>query len=257
MNEKPKNEALLRRIEADLAQAARIQEDLLPKASPKLEGFDMSGSNVPCYEVGGDYYDFVPIDDDRVGVVIADVSGKGISAALLMASLRAALLGEVRPDYDLGTMAARLSDFVYRSSGPTSFVTFFFAEVDRRTEELRYINAGHNPPFVLDKGGRARTIEGSGFPLGMFSGSRYETRTAPLARGEIAVLFTDGIPEARNAEGQEYSEDRLRTLVRDNRSASASDICRQVLSDVHGFAGDDQPCDDITLVVLKRTAVGE
>ena len=250
--EKTKSESLLRRIEADLAQAARIQKDLLPKESPELEGFDISGANVPCYEVGGDYYDFIPIDGDRVGIVIADVSGKGISASLLMASLRAALLAEIRPDHDLGTMATRLSDFVYKSSGPTSFVTFVFAEIDRRTEDLRYVNAGHNPPFILGRNGQARSLASSGFPLGMFLGSRYEAQTASLAPGELAVLFTDGIPEGRNAQGEDYSEDRLLALVRDNRSAPAADICRLVLSDVHGFASGDQPCDDITLVVLKR-----
>jgi len=251
--EKAKSEILLRRIEADLAQAARIQRDLLPKESPDLAGYDISGVNVPCYEVGGDYYDFVPIDPDRMGVVVADVSGKGISASLLMASLRAALLAEVRPDYDLGRMAARLNDFVHKSSGPTSFVTFFFAELDRRTASVRYINAGHNPPFILDREGRAHPLEISGFPLGMFAGSAYEARTSPLAAGELAVLFTDGIPEGRNEQGQDYSDGRLMAFVRERRALSAAEICREVLTDVHGFACGTEPCDDITLVVLKRT----
>jgi sigma-B regulation protein RsbU (phosphoserine phosphatase) len=251
--EKAKSEGLLRRIEADLAQAARIQKDLLPKASPDLAGYDISGVNVPCYEVGGDYYDFVPIDPDRIGVVVADVSGKGISASLLMASLRAALLAEVRPDYDLGRMAARLSDFVYKSSGPASFVTFFFVELDRRTTLVRYVNAGHNPPFVLDRDGHARPLEISGFPLGMFAGSVYEARTSPLAPGELAVLFTDGIPEGRNDRGQDYSDDRFMAFVRERRALPAAEICREVISDVHGFSSGTEPCDDITLVVLKRT----
>jgi len=250
MNEKSEFQ---RRVEADLAQAARIQEGLLPKEGPKLEGFDIGGANVPCYEVGGDYYDFVPIDRDRIGVVIADVSGKGISAALLMASLRAALFGEVRPDYDLAAMAARLNAFVFRSSGPASFITFFFGEVDRRISAIRYVNAGHCPPVILDRKGRARAIEGSGFPLGMFAGSAYEARTAPFAPGEVAVLFTDGIPDGRNAKGEDYSDGRLMSVVRDNRSAPAADICGLVLGDVRGFVCGDQPCDDITLVVVKRT----
>ena len=251
--EKAKSEGLLRRIEADLAQAARIQKDLLPKESPKIEGFDISGVNVPCYEVGGDYYDFVPIDPDRTGIVIADVSGKGISASLHMASLRAALLGEVRPDYDLSRMAAHLNDFVYKSSGPASFVTFFFAELDRRTTQVRYVNAGHIPPFILDRGGHARSLESSGFPLGMFAGSTYEARTSPLAPAELVVLFTDGIPESRNEQGKDYSEDRLMAFIRERRALPAADICHEVLADVQGFACGTQPCDDITLVVIERT----
>ena len=251
--EKARSEGLLRRIEADLAQAARIQKDLLPKESPKIEGFDVSGVNVPCYEIGGDYYDFVPVDPDRLGIVIADVSGKGISASLLMASLRAALLGEVRPDYDLGRMAARLNDFVYKSSGPTGFVTFFFAELDRRKAQVRYVNAGHNPPFILDRDGQARSLEISGFPLGMFAGSTYEARSSPLAAGELAVLFTDGIPEGRNERGEDYSDGRLMAFIRERRALPAAEICHQVLADVQAFACGTQPCDDITLVVLKRT----
>jgi sigma-B regulation protein RsbU (phosphoserine phosphatase) len=251
--EKAKSDGLLRRIEADLAQAARIQEDLLPKESPKFAGFDISGVNVPCYEVGGDYYDFVPIDPDRIGIVVADVSGKGISASLLMASLRAALLIEVRPGYDLGLMASRLSDFVYKSSGPTSFVTFFFGELDRRTTQVCYVNAGHNPPFILDQDGRARPLEISGFPLGMFAGSAYEVRTSPLAPGELAILYTDGIPQGRNERGEDYSDERLVAFIRERRALSAAEICREVLTDVRDYACGTQPCDDITLVVLKRT----
>ena len=252
--EKTKSESLLQRVAADLDQAARIQRDLLPKKSPHLDGCDIGGINVPCYEVGGDYYDFIPITDDRLGIVIADVSGKGISASLLMASLRAALLAEVRPDHALDRMAARLSDFVYASSGPSSFVTFFFGEVDRRTAEMRYVNAGHNPPFILGQDGRMRTLEASGLPLGMFAGSVYEAKTAPLLPGELAVLYTDGIPDGRSPSGEDYTETRLMALVRANLASTAADICRKVIGDVDGFACGAQPCDDMTLVVIKRLA---
>lgn len=250
--EKAKSERLLQRIEADLKEAARIQKDLLPKENPRLEGYDISGMNIPCYEVGGDYYDFVTIDSDRLGVVIADVSGKGIGASLLMASLRAALLTEIGPHYELGRMAARLSDFVFKSSGPSSFITFFFGELDRRTGELRYINAGHNPPFVLGRTGETAALESSGFPLGMFPGAAYETRAVPLAPGDLAVLFTDGIPEGRNARSEDYTEDRLKNFVREFRGLPAAELCRKVIEDVHGYACGTEPCDDITLVVVKR-----
>jgi len=252
--EKERSEGLLHRIEADLCQAARIQKDLLPKANPSFEGFDVAGINVPCYEVGGDYYDFLPIDADRLGIVIADVSGKGIGAALLMASLRAALLAEVHPAYDLGTMAARLSEFVFKSTGPSFFVTFLFAEIDRRTNSVRYVNAGHNPPFMLGPDGRLTSFETSGFPLGMFSGKGYEIRTCTLAPGDTAVLFTDGIPDGRNDAGEDYSEDRLRDLVRKSAGLSAADICQKTIADIDGYACGTQPCDDMTLVVIKRTS---
>lgn len=247
---------LINRIEADLKEAARIQKDLLPKDNPRLEGYDIGGLNVPCYEVGGDYYDFIPIDADRLGVVIADVSGKGIGASLLMASLRAALLGEIHPGYDLGRMAGRMSDFIFKSTGPKSFVTFFFGELDRRTGELRYVNAGHSPPFVLGEAGRVAALESSGFPLGMFPGAAYEVGTVSVGPGDLAVLFTDGIPEGRNARSEDYTEDKLKNLVRQFRTLPAADICRKVIEDVHDFSCETEPCDDMTLVVVKRVGAG-
>ena len=166
--EKEKSERLLRQIEKDLEQAAEIQKRLLPGENPRFENFDISGANIPYCQVGGDYYDFVPIDADRLGIVIADVSGKGISASLLMVSLRAALLAEVRPGFDIAGMAGRLNDFIHRSSASNSFITFFFGDLDRRTGVLRYVNAGQNPPFVVRKSGELSAPGTSGFALGMF-----------------------------------------------------------------------------------------
>ncbi len=249
-----KSGRLLRRIEGDLARAAEIQKRLLPAGDPRFEGFDIAGANVPCYEVGGDYYDFLPIDEDRLGVVIADVSGKGIGAALLMASLRAALLAEIRPGFDLAAAAGRLNDFVHRSTDPASFVTFFLGVLDRRTGELRYINAGHTPPFVARAPGDVVSLATSGFALGMFPGVAFESAAVRLEAGDTAVLFTDGIPEARDGEGREYSEEKLRRLVADNRGIAAADLCLKVLEDVQAFAAEGQPCDDITLVVAKRAS---
>jgi serine phosphatase RsbU (regulator of sigma subunit) len=250
--EKAKSERLLRRIENDLEQAAKIQKDLLPKENPRLEGFDVSGLNVPCYEVGGDYYDFVPIDADRLGVVIADVSGKGISASLLMASLRAALLAEVHPRYEIVRMAIRLNEFVFKSSGLSSFITFFYGEIDRRSGEMRYVNAGHNPPFVLEAGGRLSALESSGFPLGMFPQTTYETRAVKLGAGDLAVLFTDGIPEGRNGQGEDFSEARLKDLVLNCRDLSAAQLCRKIVEDYQAFTTGTEPCDDVTLIIIKR-----
>jgi sigma-B regulation protein RsbU (phosphoserine phosphatase) len=250
--EKAISEKLLRRIEKDLEQAAKIQKDLLPKENPRLEGYDISGLNVPCYEVGGDYYDFVPIDADRLGIVIADVSGKGISASLLMASLRAALLAEVNPKYEIARMVARLNDFVFKSSGLSSFITFFYGELDRRSGELRYVNAGHNPPFVLGQNGQISSLQSSGFPLGMFPQAAYEAGTVKLAPGDLAALFTDGIPEARNAASDDFGEERLQNLARTHRDLAADQLGRLIIAEVQGFATGTEPGDDVTLVIIKR-----
>ena len=250
--EKEKSERLLKRIEIDLERAATIQRDLLPKEDPSFEGFDITGSNLPCYQVGGDYYDFIPIDSDRLGVVIADVAGKGISASLLMASLRAALLAEVHSHYDIQEMAGRLNDFVFESSPINSFVTFFFCDIDRKSGELRYVNAGHNPPLVIENSGRFFNLDSTGFALGMFPHASFESGTIYLKSEEMAILFTDGIPEARSKEKEEYTEERLRDLVINHGNLSVSQLSEKVLKDVEVFAAETEQADDITLVIIKR-----
>jgi serine phosphatase RsbU (regulator of sigma subunit) len=251
--EKEKSERLLRRIEKDLEQAATIQRDLLPKENPSLEGFAITGKNISCYQVGGDYYDFIPIDSDRLGVVIADVSGKGISASLLMASLRAALLAEVHQGYDILEMASRLNDFVYKSSPMNSFITFFFCEINSQTGEFKYINAGHNPPLVIKTSGESSNLESSGFALGMFPDVTFESGSIHLHNEDVAVLFTDGIPEGRNADQEEYTDERLKNLVIEERNLTASQLSAKIFTDVETFTAGAEQADDITLVIIKRS----
>ena len=186
------------RMDRELALAAQIQRNLLPKGSPDLESFEVCGGNRGCYEIGGDYYDFIPIAPGRLGIAIADVSGCGVGPALLMASLRASLHAEINPGYNLTGLAARLNGFVHQSSESHTFITFFFGELDTRTGELNYVNAGHNPPIVLDGADGVRRLESTGFCLGMFPDVSYESGTVRLELGDIACLFTDGITESRD-----------------------------------------------------------
>ncbi len=251
--EKERSESLLRRIEKDLDLAAKIQKDFLPRHDPRLEHFEISGSNVSCYEVGGDYYDYVPIDSHRLGIAVGDVSGKGIGAALLMASLRAAFQAEVHPRYRIEDMAARINDFVHHSSASSSFITFFYCEVDRNSDEVLYINAGHNPPLVLRTDGTMETLDSTGFCLGMFSGAVYEAKSIRLKPGDVVVLYTDGIPESRNSDNAEYSMDRLISLLRLHAPLAAAAIVAAVTADAKRFIGQARPFDDQTLVAIKKT----
>lgn len=251
-SEKERSEGLLKRIEKDLDLASKIQKDFLPRHDPRLECFEISGSNISCYEVGGDYYDFVPVDPYRLGVAVGDVSGKGIGAALLMASLRAAFRAEVHPRYRIEDMAAKLNDFVHQSSAISSFITFFYCEIDRNREELRYVNAGHNPPFVLRTDGSLERLEGTGFCLGMFPGSVYEAKSTPMKPGDIALIYTDGIPDSRNSEDAEYTTDRLVSLLRRHARLPAAEIAASIADDAKRFMGDARQFDDQTLVVIKR-----
>ncbi|MBN2199109.1 MAG: serine/threonine-protein phosphatase, partial [Candidatus Aminicenantes bacterium] len=251
--EKERSEGLLRRIESDLKLAAKIQRDFLPRGDPRVDGFDISGLNVSCYEVGGDYFDYVPIDPYRLGIAVGDVSGKGIGAALLMASLRAALRAEVHAGYRIEDMATRINDFVHQSSAVSSYITFFYCEIDRRGGEVRYVNAGHVPPLVLRTDGSLETLESTGFCLGMFPGAVFEAKSIRLEAGDILALYSDGIPDARNGEGAEYTLERLIAGVRAGAAGAAAGVVAAVTDDGNRFIGDAPAFDDRTLVVIKKS----
>ena len=148
--------------------------------------------------MGGDYYDFIDIDEDRIGVTIADVSGKGVSSALIMAQLRASLHTQVSPTYDINEMAAKLNTLVHSSTASNVFITFFYGELNKKTGEFSYINAGHTPPILLNKKGDVMRLDTCGFCLGMFPTAEYEVRTISLEKGDTTLFFTDGFTECRN-----------------------------------------------------------
>lgn len=241
------------KFQKELALAAQIQKDFLPKKNPPGENFDIAGTNIPCNQVGGDYYDFISIDPCRLAVIIADVSGKGMSAALLMASLRAALIAEVGPQLRLERMAAKLNDFVHSSSSSNRFITFFFCELDMATGVIRYINAGHNPPIVIAKDGTISRLDPTGFCLGMFPSVAYEIDQVTLDKGDIAVLYTDGITDARNKDNGEFGEENLIGLLKKSIRKPASEIVDKVCTELSSFTAGVEPFDDMTVIVLKRT----
>jgi len=242
------------KMEKELALAAKIQEDFLPKENPPCKKFEIVGYNTPCYQVGGDYYDFIDIDPSRLGIVVADVSGKGVGASLLMASLRAALQSEVHAKYNIEEMAVKLNNFVHRSSAPNGFITFFFCELSKKSGELKYINAGHNPPLIIDKKGKITRMESSGLCLGMFPSSTYEVKKVTIRDGEMAVLFTDGITESRNKDNKEFDEKGLIKLLRKHPKLKASKILKKVNEELESFTAGADRMDDMTLVIIQRTS---
>jgi len=241
------------KMEKELALASQIQKDFLPKENPTCDNFDIAGSNIPCYQVGGDYYDFIEIDSCRLGIVIADVSGKGVSASLLMASLRAALHSEIHPLYVLEEMAGKLNNFVHRSSASSSFITFFFSELNRENGDLIYVNAGHNPPLILKKKGPVQRLESSGLCLGMFPSSTYKIGKTTLESGDLALLFTDGITESRNKDNEEFTEERLINLVKKHGKLNTQDLIDKIHETLDSFTKGADPMDDMTVIAIKRT----
>ncbi len=243
------------KLRRELRIAADIQRDFLPRSLPAFEGYGMAGRALPCLEVGGDYYDVIAGDGGRLGLAVGDVSGKGVGAALLMASLRAYLRAELDHAPDLAALGRRLNQFTCASCDSHSFITFFFAELDRETGAFRYINAGHNPAFVLGRDGSVRDCPATGLCLGMFAGRGYEVGAAALGPGEVLVLYTDGITESRNAAEEEFGVEGLAAAVREERDKDAAAIVDGVFRRLAEFTACAVAADDRTLVVVKRLPI--
>jgi serine phosphatase RsbU (regulator of sigma subunit) len=240
------------RLDRELSLAVQIQRNFLPKENPVPGDVDIWGTNFCSSRVGGDYYDFIPIGPATVGLAVADVSGHGVGAALLMASLRAALYSEIRPGGALDAMAAKLNEFVHRSSESDTFISFFFGELDKATGELRYVNAGHNAPILVGSDGDVRRLPRTGFCLGMFPSAAFEVGAIRLGAGERLCLFTDGIIESRNPDKEEYGEERLIALLKTTTARTARETGEAVVADVRAFTQSKDPEDDMTLVVVQR-----
>jgi serine phosphatase RsbU (regulator of sigma subunit)/pSer/pThr/pTyr-binding forkhead associated (FHA) protein len=240
------------KMRRELKIAADIQRDFLPRKLPAFAGYGMAGRAVPCFDVGGDYFDLISLGEERLGLAVADVSGKGVGAALLMASLRAWLRAELGHATDLATLAGKLNDFAFESCDIQSFITFFFADLDRGTGAFRYINAGHNPALVIGRDGAVRDFPATGLCLGMFAGRCYEIGASVVGPGEILVLYTDGITESRNANGEEFGVEGLAGAVRAARDDDAPEILEEVFRRLAEFTAREVPLDDRTLVVVKR-----
>ena len=239
------------RLQTQLEVARQVQLELLPARDPELEGFDISAYNFPTEEVSGDYYDWVRIYDDQIAVVIADVSGKGVPAALLMAFLRASLRAATHIGYAPHISMSKVNYLLWESIERNQFVTSFYGILDASNRTLAYSNAGHNPPLLIDVDGKAHFEERGGVPLGMFRDSRYYEYYMTLEPGQVLVLYTDGATEARNPDLEEYGRDRLTEAVRRCRHLGAREmvdfIHRDVLNWTDGLGADD----DVTFFIIK------
>jgi sigma-B regulation protein RsbU (phosphoserine phosphatase) len=240
-----------KRLEGQLEVARQVQLELLPAKDPQLEGYDISAYNFPTEEVSGDYYDWVRIYDDQIGLVIADVSGKGVPAALLMAFLRASLRAATHIGYSPHISMVKVNYLLWESIERNQFVTAFYGILDVTNKTLAYTNAGHNPPLLLDKNGNSRFLEHGSVPLGMFKDTRYHEYYLTTEPGEILVLYTDGVTEAQNLKGEEFGRERLADAVKANRQLSARELISAVQSVVVGWTDGRGATDDVTYFVIK------
>lgn len=240
------------RMERELELATEIQQRFQPSAPPILEGYEFQGISFPCYEIGGDYYDFIPSCDDKMIVALGDVSGKGTAAALLMSSLHAAIHAQVSAKNSLYETVCSVNRYLAENTPANRFVTLFIGEIDPETNELTYVNAGHNPPLVGSADGEIKTLDSGGLPLGLMGIADYEVGKVTLEPGDVLVVYSDGVSEATNPLDEEFGMDRLKNAVKSNIKSSASGIRDRIESTLSAFTENSPANDDITMVIVKR-----
>jgi predicted ester cyclase len=240
------------RIEQELQVARQIQQALLPEATPQLEGWELTTYYEPAREVGGDFYDFLEFEDGRLGLVVGDATGKGMPAALVMATTRGMLRAVVQSVASPGEVLARVNEALVAEIPPNMFVTCLYAILDPKSGSLRYANAGHDLPYLRHHGGSyAEELKARGMPLGLMPNTRYEEKEAVLALGDNALFYSDGLVEAHTPQREMFGFARLRGLVAEH--AEEGSLVDFLMEELYSFVGESwEQEDDITLLTLKR-----
>lgn len=240
------------RMERELELATEIQQRFQPSAPPKVDGYEFQGISFSCYEIGGDYYDFIERPDGNLLIALGDVSGKGTAAALLMSSVHAAIHGQISAKRSLDDTITAVNQYLAENTPANRFVTLFIAELNPASGIFRYINAGHNPPLVSRGDGSIEQLSSGGFPLGILPSAEFEAGEMHLKSGEVLVIYSDGVSEANNIKEEEFGLDRLAEVISSNRQLSAAGIRDKVESALSAFTQTAPANDDITLVIAKR-----
>ncbi len=240
-------------MEVELNQASEIQRSLLPTDVPVVPGYELSGLNLPCRTVGGDYYDFIPYSDGRLSLLVGDVSGKGLAAALMMSSLQARvhMLAESSPDP--APAVTTLNRNLSARCPLGKFITFYLAVLDPPSGQLRYANAGHNYPLIIRKDGSVEMLMGNGMVLGIIGMSTYDEHQAQLNPGDMLALFSDGVTEARSPDGNiEFGDDRLGIFLSERRTVPLDDIIQELVNYLRDWSGQPGFADDFTMLLARR-----
>ena len=246
------------KLRRDLALAAEVQRRLLPERPPDREAAALAAMSLPARSVGGDYYDFLELGDHRMGIALADIAGKGVPAALIMAVVQASLrIVAADGNIPLPQLAAKINDLLHRSTGSNSYATFFYAQLDERSRQLRYVNAGHNPPFLVRGAGATAAdaeiveLKIGGTVIGLFPQMSYQEGSVDLHSGDVLVAFTDGVTEALNMADEEFGEERLKALLRGIVHLPAAEISAAIATALRAWIKDTAQYDDLTFVVMK------
>jgi predicted permease len=240
------------KLRRDVALAAEVQRRLLPEKPPVTSVGGLAAVSLPARVVGGDYYDFFDAGDRRIGIALADIAGKGVAAALVMSVVQASLrIVAAEGNISLPELAARMNRFLYRSTGSNSYATFFYAQLDEQTRELRYVNAGHNPPYLLRLAAGIEELATGGTVIGMFPQASYEEAKVDLLPGDVLVAFTDGVTEALSPGEEEFGEERLKELLRRVAHLPVEEMSVEISRELREWIDEAAQYDDLTFIVMK------
>lgn len=244
-----------KRMDKELEVARDIQTRLMPREIPPVKGLEIHGEYQPCFEVGGDYFDIIPIDQDRTALVIADVSGKGVGAALLMSNLQASLKMSISFSLPLPDIVNKINKMIFDNSLASQFITFFICLWDDKTKTLEYINAGHNPPLILTTRNRTKKLSPTGIGLGIKANQVYKSKRVEMCVNDVLVIYTDGIEEFFNHRLEAFGFDRLFACFRETRQEHPRTMIRHLFNNLEDFAEGEKAyhCDDLTIIVAKRS----
>lgn len=239
------------KVEKELEVAARIQQQILPQSIPQADGIQIGATTIPCRAVGGDFYDVIKLSNEKLALVIADVTGKGIPAAMIVSTLQASLHAYLEFNLKSVDLVGRLNHIVHQNANLEKFITFILAIYDIPTQTVQYVNAGHNYPFIVRSYGEIQQLTKGGFCLGMLPIARYKEEEVKLFPGDIFMMYTDGVTEAMNTSQELFGEKRLYNVVKTHNTRHPSEIQIKILEELNRFSKGHETVDDITMVMLK------
>ena len=245
-------EEALKKMKHELELAAKIQKQLLPDEKPEIEGYGLCGRNITARSVGGDYFDFFPLDDKRWAICLGDVSGKGMPASLLMSNMQALLRGQVIYEPSPGKLLKNANRQFYRSTDVEKFVTFFLGILDTESHTFHYSSGGHEYPFLLHADDGFDRLKTGGLPLGVMDNQEYREESVQLEPGDKLVIFSDGIIDSRNEEDERFGEGRLKQILLDENKNTGEQLMDHAFTASIEHNANPQPFDDMTMIVLSR-----
>jgi sigma-B regulation protein RsbU (phosphoserine phosphatase) len=242
------------RLRRELALATEVQKRLFPESPFSTAGLQLTGICMPARGVGGDYYDFLELGNQQTGVALADVAGKGIAAALIMSIVQASLRSLASTDgISLADLATKMNRLLHRSTGVNGYATFFYSQFDEKRRTLRYVNAGHNPPFLLRQSGEIEELKNGGMIIGMFAQAAYEETEIQLQSGDVLLAFSDGVTEAHNPQQEEFDEEPLKNLLRRAATLPIQEMAAKIMDELKVWMSGAPQHDDLTFILMRVT----